>query len=168
MKRFRLSLAASMVFVALCAAVLAGFREPGPILASVVVAATAIVEAAAVVGALVLKGKEGAALTGCAIFCGGAFVWSFGYDHVPLPPPPSRLLLNAMEPRVFPTRSVTGTQLVGGPSTTSLSALGIGPVTRPPRVYDYLSYRQMGHALSAVLCGLAGGVLGAALSRRVT
>jgi hypothetical protein len=163
MRVHRVTIAGMMGLTAALSVGLLMLRDPTHQAASVYVSGIGTALAAATVLALVRHGRERGAWIGFAVFGAGYFLWAFGYDHVPLPSPFTRQVLDAAEPYLYPYNVASPSVYVGTPSAAFLSGIKMRVSVRP--AFDFLAYRQMGHAVCTLLLGLCGAWLGYAATR---
>jgi hypothetical protein len=142
----RLTIAALMIWVAYLAGLIAAFvavyREPSETTAGV---ASAVVLASLCLAALlavVRRGRARGAWAGMAIF--GLGYLAFAWSAEGAPPPPTTTVVD---------HAWTGSIVYGSTDTALVVSLRRGFVERP-------TARRIGHALYALVIGVAGSALG--------
>jgi hypothetical protein len=166
MPRIRLSLAWLMILVGFTAVGFAALHDPSVLWASAVFTVDVAAVCGALVGGLLLRGRDRARAVGFAVFAGSYLLLVFGLfpteNGVSAPPVVTRAALDVFrqwqEPLVTNKNVVVADKLPRGEGVTGIAAAR--------NTWNWLNHRRIGHGLAALLFGLMGACLGGWCTRR--
>jgi hypothetical protein len=174
MRRFRFTVAGLMAVILLLAAGMAALRDPSTLWASAIFTAAVLLFAVAVIAAMAHSGLLRLTWAGVAVFGWVYLIIGFGPwpGNAVGPPPllPSSLLDRFQEYIVSDGKSLYQVHSMHNDSykeTWSLRGAPAGARSMGVvKIVDVTAYRQTGHSLGALLCGILGAFAGRIFAAR--